>query len=154
MAQKALERARRDLANISKPNLETKEAAARRDTDAWARPVLVDQTTEDHARFTKLALALAAHDPEISNRLAAETFQEVNERFLDMMQRCLPDVPRKVLVWRLYFLIGGIMMSARRIDRGMGSLSLGACNPEDADEMYRELLAYAAAGFRALSKHR
>ncbi|MGE5146083.1 MAG: TetR/AcrR family transcriptional regulator [Candidatus Eiseniibacteriota bacterium] len=122
--------------------------------DAWARPVLVDQAAADHARFAKLALALAAHDPIISNRLASDTFHEVNERFLDMMQRSLPDVPRKALVWRLYFLIGGVMMSARRIDRGMGSLSLGACNPADAEEMYRELLAYAAAGFRALSNYR
>jgi AcrR family transcriptional regulator len=122
--------------------------------EAWTRPVLVDVAAADHARFAKLALALASHDPVISGRLAANTFHEVNERFLDMLERTLPDVPRKALVWRLYFLIGAVMMSARQRDRGMNTLSKGECNPDDADETYRELVAFAAAGFRALSKCR
>jgi AcrR family transcriptional regulator len=120
--------------------------------EAWMRPALVDYVDAEHARFAKLALAVTFYDQAVSGRLAADIFEAVNDRALDFLQQSLPDVPRATLVWRLYFLIGAVMMAARQRNRGMDILSRGQCNPDSTEEVYRELLTFAAAGFRALAE--
>jgi AcrR family transcriptional regulator len=120
--------------------------------EAWMRPVLVDYVDAEHARFAKLALAVVSYDQSVSGRLAADTFESVNDRFLGFLQCSLPGVPRSALVWRLYFLIGAVMMAARQRNRGMDLLSRGQCNSDSPEEMYRALVNFAAAGFRALAR--
>jgi AcrR family transcriptional regulator len=120
--------------------------------DAWIRPALVDYADSEHSRFAQLAIALASHDPIASRRLASDTFDKTNERFLGYLQTCLPNVPRRALVWRLYFLIGAVMTTARQRNWSMALLSRGACNSDDTEEMHRELVDFAAAGFRAISE--
>ena len=116
---------------------------------AWIRPVLSDCFDVEPSHFIQLALVAAVHDPSASGRLSAETFEELNERFLDRVQECLPSLSRATLVWRLYFLIGAMAVAARQRTRGMSTLSRGQCNPHSLDEMVRELVTFAAAGFRA-----
>ncbi|HVO16630.1 MAG TPA: TetR family transcriptional regulator [Alphaproteobacteria bacterium] len=117
--------------------------------EAWMRPALVDYVDAEHARFAKLALVGALYDQRGHGRLGPDVFNEVNDRFVGSLQQALPDVPRATLVWRLYFVIGAVMMAARQRARGMATLSHGECDPRDTEAMYRELLAFAAAGMRA-----
>ena len=111
--------------------------------------MFVDYAEANTRHFVQLALGLALYDPTASGRLAAETFEQINQRFIDMLERQLPDLPRKALVWRLYFLICTLTTAARQRTRGMMSLSRGECNPESIDEMVHELIGFAAAGFCA-----
>jgi AcrR family transcriptional regulator len=120
--------------------------------EAWMRPALVDYVDAEHARFAKLALVGALYDQRGQGRLGPDVFNEVNDRFVGFLQRALPDVPRATLVWRLYFLIGAVMMAARQRARGMAILSNGQCDPRDTEAMYQELLAFAVAGLRAGTK--
>jgi len=119
--------------------------------EAWVRPALVDYVDAEHARFAKLALVGALYDQAGTGRLGPDVFNEVNDRFVGFLQKALPDVPRSTLVWRLYFLIGAVMMAARQRARGMKTLSHGECDPRDTEAMYQELVTFAAAGLRALS---
>jgi AcrR family transcriptional regulator len=117
--------------------------------EAWMRPAMVDYGDAEHARFAKLALVGALYDQAGPGRLGADVFTEVNDRFVGFLERALPQLPRATLVWRLYFVIGAVMMAARQRSRGMAILSDGRCDPRDAEAMYRELLCFAAAGLRA-----
>lgn len=117
--------------------------------EAWMRPALVDYVDAEHARFAKLALVGALYDQRCQGRLGSDVFHEVNDRFVSFLQRTLPGLPRATLVWRLYFVIGAVMMAARQRARGMARLSNGACDPRDTEAMYQQLLAFAAAGMRA-----
>jgi AcrR family transcriptional regulator len=119
--------------------------------DAWISPVFIDYVDAENAHFVQLALGIALYDPTESGRLAAETFEEINERFISLLEQSLPNVSRKTLVWRLYFLIGTLITAVRQRTRGMRSLSRGQCNPQSIEELHRELIDFAAAGFRALS---
>lgn len=120
--------------------------------EAWMRPALVDYVDAEHARFAKLALVGALYDQGGPGRLGPDVFHDVNDRFIGFLQRALPNLPRATLVWRLYFIIGAVMMAARQRARGMATLSNGECDPRDNEALYQELVAFATAGLRANAK--
>ena len=77
-----------------------------------------------------------------------EQFREVFQRFTEALHRCLPDMSREVLFWRLFFTVGSMAhtMSAGAI---LEHFSQGHCDPADADKTIRYLTVFAAAGFGA-----
>lgn len=117
--------------------------------EAWVRPMIVGRQAESGFAVADLALVINVGDPERYDRLASETFEEVNEKFLALMQECIPHVPRSTLVWRLHFLIGAILTVARQRRVAILRLSRGECDPGDREKMLAELVNFAAAGFES-----
>ena len=96
-----------------------------------------------------LSLSLNGEYGKLSEQMVVEIYDAMNERFLDLLQRSLPKVSRATLVWRLYFIVGAVLTASRQRGASMKSLSKGAVDGRNRKEMVRQLVAFAAAGFRA-----
>ena len=135
----ALERAPR------KPTIEAVIAA-------WLRPMFHMKSLANGSPISEMSLSLTADHAELSDQMNTEIYSEVNERLLVLLESRLPGASRRSLAWRLYFLIGAVVTITRPHAEGMRRFSHGDCAGEDAEEMMRELISYAAAGFRSVPR--
>ncbi len=73
-------------------------------------------------------------------------FQPLVERFMDAMQRALPDLPPDELFWRVQFMFGAmsqVLRGPHLFDKPKGYVESGA------EEMVERLVNFMAAGFHA-----
>lgn len=120
--------------------------------DAFIRPSLqAVQGSEQGRSFSRLRAILSAENSLLLEQLVAQTFDESNRVFIDALSKCLPDLTREDVFWRFHFLLGGIYYTATGPHRIRG-LSEGKCDPTDPEATTKELIVFAAAGFRALSR--
>lgn len=68
-------------------------------------------------------------------------------RFVEALQRALPDLSRRDILWRLHFTLGVLHHNAAADYDRLRALSDGACTPDDRDDLLRRLLDYTVAGF-------
>ena len=117
---------------------------------AWVAPMFegVSQTRE--SPVATLSLSLNAEQGELSEQVVVEIYDEINLRFLDLLEQCLPGVARATLVWRLYFLVGAVLTAMRPKGKSVKNLSGGMVVRQDSKELIVQLVAFTAAGFRAL----
>jgi AcrR family transcriptional regulator len=76
-------------------------------------------------------------------------FDPVVKRFIQLVQRVLPDARTEDLFWSYHFLTGALTLTLSdtgRLDR----LSNGLCRSSDIDSIAPRMIAYCVAGFRAL----
>jgi AcrR family transcriptional regulator len=117
--------------------------------EAWVAPMFQGTSLAKQSPVATLTLSLDAEYSRLTEQLVVEVYDEVNERFLSLLERCLLGVSRPTLVWRLYFLVGAWLMAARPHNRSAKNLSGGLLNLQDPEELIAQLVAFAAAGFRA-----
>jgi len=117
--------------------------------EAWVAPMFQGTSLAKQSPVATLSLSLDAEYSKLTEQLVVEVFDEVNERFLSLLERCLPGISRSTLVWRLWFLIGAWLMASRPHARSVKNLSRGLLNLQDPDELIAQLVGFAAAGFRA-----
>ena len=75
-------------------------------------------------------------------------FGDLAQRFIQTLARACPELPEAVLIWRFHFMIGTIghvMCDPSKIAEFTG----GQCDPNDTDEVVRQMTAFLAGGFRA-----
>jgi len=70
-------------------------------------------------------------------------------RFIDALQRALPELSRKEVVWRLHFTLAVLHHNAAADYERLRALSDGACTPDDREDLLKRLLDYTSAGFTA-----
>lgn len=75
-------------------------------------------------------------------------FDRVVARFQPALQRALPNLAPATLFWRMYFVIGAMVMTLSDPKR-VCLMSDGRCVIEGTDETLRQLVAFAAGGLRA-----
>lgn len=78
-------------------------------------------------------------------------FDQVVRRFIDLLQRVLPDASTEDLFFSYHFLTGALTLTLSdtgRLDR----LSDGRCSSSDIDAIAPRMIEYAAAGFRAVCR--
>ncbi|MCA8941755.1 MAG: TetR family transcriptional regulator [Planctomycetes bacterium] len=115
---------------------------------AFFEPALRLGESASGQRFLRL-LGRLHSEPDRSpvRELFFEQFQEVSARFMPLLARALPDVPRQRLIWRVHFMIGAMahtMMCSDVIE----FLSEGACRSNDVEAALRELVSFVEAGLR------
>lgn len=117
--------------------------------EAWVAPLFEGVSPGGEIPVAALSLSLHSDYGKLSERVIVEVYDRMNDRFLALLERCLPGVPRATLVWRLYFLVGAVLTASRQRAASMKSLSHGALDGRDRQDLVRHLVAFAAAGFRA-----
>lgn len=118
--------------------------------EAWVQPMFEGASLTRESPVAALSLSLNAEQSKLSEELIVEVYDEVNQRFLSLLEQCLPRVSRATLVWRLYFLVGAVLTATRPRARSFRNLSGGSLDRPKADELIRQLVEFTAAGFRAL----
>lgn len=117
--------------------------------EAWVQPMFAGASLTQESPVAALSLSLNAEQSELSEALIVEVYDEVNKRFLSLLEQCLPGVSRATLVWRLYFLVGAVLTATRPRARSFRNLSGGTLDRPKADELIRQLVEFTSAGFRA-----
>jgi AcrR family transcriptional regulator len=68
-------------------------------------------------------------------------------RFVDALQRALPELSRKEVVWRLHFTLAVLHHNSAADYERLRTLSDGVCTPDNREELLQRLLDYTSAGF-------
>ena len=116
---------------------------------AWVAPMFQGASLSKQSPVAALSLSLNAEQGKLVEQLIVEIYDKVNERFLSLLETCLPNTSRATLVWRLYFLVGAVLTATRPRSRSVKSLSRGLTEARDPQELIRQLVDFACAGFRA-----
>lgn len=117
--------------------------------EAFLAPALrlVARKGAGHERFMQLVGRTYASTGEHIEVLKG-VFEEIQARFFPALQRALPGLAPADLFWRLHFMLGAMCSILSDPDR-IRMLSDGVVTAEDPEEPLRQLVAFAAAGFRA-----
>jgi AcrR family transcriptional regulator len=118
--------------------------------EAWIAPMFEGVPASQEIPVAALSLSLNTEYGKLSEQMIVEMYDTMNARFLDLLEGCLPGVSRATLVWRLYFLVGAVLTASRQRAASMKSLSGGVLDGSNRKELVRQLVAFTAAGFRAL----
>jgi len=123
--------------------------------DAFIRPSLeASQGSEEGRSFSRLRAILSAESSLLLEQLVAQNFDETTKSFVNALCKCLPHLTREDVFWRFHFLLGAIYYTATGPQR-IKALSRGKCDPSNREATRKQLILFAAAGFRApTSKHR
>lgn len=88
-------------------------------------------------------------EPDYAIRVIRSHFPDMVARFLQALTAAVPGLDPKTAFWRLHFVIGGLL-HALGASRGVGREFREQLGVEhDYDELERQLLAFAQAGFAA-----
>jgi AcrR family transcriptional regulator len=117
--------------------------------EAWVAPMFQGTSLAKQSPVATLSLSLDAVYSKLTEQLVVEVYDEVNERWRSLLERCLRGISRPTLVWRLWFLIGAWLIASRPHSRSVKNLSRGLMNLQDPGELIAQLVAFASAGFRA-----
>lgn len=93
-----------------------------------------------------LAKALVTPIQEIQ-KIIDESVSHLS-RFVDLLQYCLPSLPRLEIYWRLHFTMGIVRMDMWDLER-LRRFSDGLCDTSNMDNVVNRAIDYAEAGFRS-----
>ncbi len=118
--------------------------------EAFLRPALtVGSDTRFGGRvFVKLRARLATEPEAFSRRILADAFDKSSRRYIDALQKLLPDLPAEDLFWRFHFLLGAMVYTMADCGR-VQSMTDGRCDPGDVEAALCRLVPFLAAGFRS-----
>lgn len=110
--------------------------------------------SNNHSLMMLMVHTLFAADVDATRK--AHLFDEsfaVNSRFLDVIERCVPEVPRSALAWRMGCAVGSCYMIFGQ-QEALGWRPTAATVPTAAKKpsrrvMFEELVAFVLAGVRA-----
>ncbi|HWA64053.1 MAG TPA: TetR/AcrR family transcriptional regulator [Caulobacteraceae bacterium] len=94
-------------------------------------------------------VAQANSTPVWGSAVMARYFDPVIQRLIELMQKALPQARREDLYWAYHNLSGSLTLTLAATGR-LDTLSGGACSSSDIPALRPRMIAYAAAGFRAV----
>ncbi len=115
--------------------------------EAFLRPALTISSQFGGEAFIKLRARLATEPEGFSRRILARAFDPSSRAFVAALQGLLPALPAADLAWRFHFLLGAMVYTMANPGR-IQSMTNNACDPGDTDSALRNLVPFAAAGFR------
>jgi AcrR family transcriptional regulator len=139
------------LENLQALTRRTEAPTPRALVQAFLRPALQMLQTARGRAFIRLQARLHTEPRELQYRLRHEVYDESTQLYLDALGHAMPSMDRRVLYWRLTLLIGTYLYAISDAHR-LEDFSRGLCDPNDADELERELTDFVLAGLRAPSR--
>lgn len=100
------------------------------------------------ARFTRLRAVMSAEGNDAVKEVIASTFDATSHALIDAIGRCLPALPRPVIVWRCHFLLGALyytLVNPERVTR----LSRGRAKGDNFDEAVDQIVRATIAALKA-----
>jgi AcrR family transcriptional regulator len=118
--------------------------------DAFLRPALSlgMEPRFGGPTFVKLRARLATEPEAIGRQILGAAFDESSRRFLEALERAVPDVPRRDLEWRFHFLLGAMVYTMANNGR-IQTLTDGACDPSQVESALHFMIPFFTAGFRS-----
>lgn len=87
----------------------------------------------------------SSSNPDV-RRILFNTFDEVSSRFVDMMSRACPELPREELFWRLTCVYGA-MMYAQADNGRIRTLAGDSFDSTNMDDALKYMIPFLTAGF-------
>lgn len=87
--------------------------------------------------------------PVLGGEMMTRSFDPVVLRMMELMRRALPELGEVDLFWAYHFLSGALTLTMGETGR-LDILSHGLCRSGDIETARREMVRFAAAGFRAM----
>ena len=144
---------RRRMDDMSAQRLARLEAAQRehpRELDAvlaaFVEPALaLAQDRHGGAAFIRVIARAYAEKNDSRRKFLSDQYGHVPREFAKAIARCLPELPKEQLYWRLDFLSGALTYAMA--DFGMIKRPAGSTEATHRERAARELIRFAAAGF-------
>jgi AcrR family transcriptional regulator len=115
--------------------------------DAFLRPVI--EFCSHHAQGIVPLLGRLYTEPgDFGPRLYEQHFAHLAKRFVPVLSRALPDLPREELLWRMHFAIGA-MAHTLAASQMLSLMSKGRCKISDVEGTLSRLKSFIIAGIRA-----
>ncbi len=114
---------------------------------AWIIPWLRIGTDLDKALHVRFTANLSEERWENTTKAFPLT-QKANKLFSEALHKCLPQLSKETVQWRLHFIVGAITFGLR-VPGPLLAFSRGRCNPRDLEMLFAEILPFAVAGFAA-----
>lgn len=118
--------------------------------NAFLAPVLRMNAAE-HVRVL-IGRIYGQHD-EFLRRVYKKHLAGVVERFGAAITRALPEMPFEDRMWCMHFTVG-CMVHVMAWSRLIGVMTDGAVMPSDTEALTARMVAFTAAGFRAMPAHK
>jgi AcrR family transcriptional regulator len=115
---------------------------------AWLLPWLqLGKNQRENALHLRFTANLSGERWERTKK-ASPYMQRTHSAYIAALQKCLPHLSKKTLMWRLHFLVGAVAFGIRVPDPLL-AFSNGECDPGNLEMTLSQILPYAAAGFSA-----
>lgn len=101
--------------------------------------------------FGELRARLVFENNKLVDRMLSELFDESTRHFVKAIGKCLPNLPRKDLLFRVHCLLG-VMAYTMSGSKRVKALSRGSYDPSESYDALDQLVAFVVAGFRAPSQ--
>mgnify|MGYP001190374881 CR=1 FL=1 len=115
---------------------------------AWLLPWLRLGSEQGESALHLRMTANISRERWMHARAALPAADRTHAAFVKALRRCLPHLTREEVIWRLHFLTGAFTFGVR-VPGALTALSRGRCNPNDLEEVLRQMLPFAVAGFCA-----
>lgn len=118
--------------------------------EAFLRPVLDYMANGGPGWRSYFAIVAQANStPVWGAGVMARYFDPVIQRLVEVVQKALPQASREDLYWAYHNLSGSLTLTLAATGR-IDTLSGGLCKSADVETLRPRMIAYAAAGFRAV----
>ena len=113
---------------------------------AFVEPALsLAQDRHGGAAFIRVIARAYAEKNDSLRKFLSDQYGHVPREFAKAIARCLPELPKEQLYWRLDFLSGALTYAMA--DFGMIKRPAGSTEATHRERAARELIRFAAAGF-------
>ncbi len=118
--------------------------------EAFVAPLLrlVRDAGPAGAAFMRLMGRTVTESNPSLDRLVYNQFGEIIRRFTAAFRRTLPGLAPRAFYYRTHFMVGGLIYALLE-RRNLKTISGGACDPDDPEQVIEHLVPFLAAGLRA-----
>ncbi|MBE7374335.1 TetR/AcrR family transcriptional regulator [Pseudomonas lopnurensis] len=118
--------------------------------NAFLMPTLALRSTKAGRAFIRLQARLHTEPPEISYKLRNDAYDISTKAYVEAFRAALPHISECEAYWRVTLMVGAYMYAfsdTHRLDQLAGDV----CNPDDSQEVLKQMSAFVTAGMQAPS---
>jgi len=113
---------------------------------AFVEPALAMAQDRHNGAFARMVARAYAEKNDVLRRFLSEHYGHVLREFAKAISTCLPGLSKESLYWRLDIVVGALTYAMA--DFGLIKRPAGVTEAAHRDRAARELIEFAAAGFR------
>jgi AcrR family transcriptional regulator len=115
---------------------------------AYLKPALAMRATPEGRSFIRLQARMHTEPNRFAENLRRDVYDDTLRQYLAQVRKVVPGLSLRTAYWRMVLMVGAYLYGHSDALR-LQELSRGACNPDDQDEMLRQITAFAVGGLAA-----